>query len=223
MPIKLNLLAEAQAAEEMRRRDPVKRALIIGALLVGLMLLWASSLMLKSILATKEVDKIETQTNTRTNEYQVVVNSQRKSGEITRKLMALRSLATNRFLHGNILDALQHATADDVQMSHLKIDQTYLYIEEVKSKTNDDKVVPGKPAVSVENILVTIEAKDSCSSPGDQIGRFREVLTTNSYFQSVLGKTNEVRLVNYQPPQSSPDSRPFVLFTVECRYPERRR
>ena len=124
MPIKLNLLAEAQAAEEMRRRDPVKRALILGALLVGLMLLWASSLMLKSILATKEVDKIETQTNTRTNEYQVVVNSQRKSGEITRKLMALRSLATNRFLHGNILDALQHATADDVQMSHLKIDQT---------------------------------------------------------------------------------------------------
>ena len=27
MPIRINLLAEAQAAEEMRRRDPVKRAL----------------------------------------------------------------------------------------------------------------------------------------------------------------------------------------------------
>ena len=34
MPIHLNLLAEAQAAEELRRRDPVKRASFIGVSLV---------------------------------------------------------------------------------------------------------------------------------------------------------------------------------------------
>ena len=31
MPIRLNLLAEAQEAEEMRRQDPVKRALLVGS------------------------------------------------------------------------------------------------------------------------------------------------------------------------------------------------
>jgi len=42
MPIRLNLLAEAQAAEEARRRDPVKRAIWIGALLVSVVLVWSS-------------------------------------------------------------------------------------------------------------------------------------------------------------------------------------
>ena len=31
MPIRINLLAEQQAAEEARRRDPVKRALWVGS------------------------------------------------------------------------------------------------------------------------------------------------------------------------------------------------
>ncbi len=35
MPIRLNLLAEAQAAEEMRRRDPVKRALWLAGLIIA--------------------------------------------------------------------------------------------------------------------------------------------------------------------------------------------
>ena len=33
MPIRLNLLAEAQAAEDLRRRDPVKRALWLARLM----------------------------------------------------------------------------------------------------------------------------------------------------------------------------------------------
>lgn len=41
MPIRLNLLAEAQAMEEMRRRDPVKRAIWVGSLLVAVALAWA--------------------------------------------------------------------------------------------------------------------------------------------------------------------------------------
>ena len=40
------------------------------------MLLWASSLMLKGILASKEVVQIEAKINTRTNEYQAVIDSQ---------------------------------------------------------------------------------------------------------------------------------------------------
>ena len=41
MPIHINLLAEAQAAEELRRHDPVKRAIFIGISLVVVALMWS--------------------------------------------------------------------------------------------------------------------------------------------------------------------------------------
>lgn len=47
MPIRINLLAEAQAAEEMRRKDPVKRSIWIGGFIVFLTLLAALTLQLK--------------------------------------------------------------------------------------------------------------------------------------------------------------------------------
>ena len=51
MPIRINLLAEAQALEDLRRRDPVKRASWAGLLLVLLVLVWISSLQLKAMIA----------------------------------------------------------------------------------------------------------------------------------------------------------------------------
>src|SRR3989442_1567187 len=116
MPIRLNLLAEAQAIEDMRRRDPVKRAIWAGALLSSLMLVWSSSLQLKAMLANNEVGRVEGQMNTRKNEFQQVLENQKKTEEIRQKLAALQLLATNRFLQATLLNALQRATADDVQL-----------------------------------------------------------------------------------------------------------
>ena len=45
--IRVNLLAEQQETEELRRRDPVKRGLWAAALLVVLMLAWGGILGLK--------------------------------------------------------------------------------------------------------------------------------------------------------------------------------
>ncbi len=46
MPIKINLLAEAQHAEDLRRRDPVKRGIWISGFLVFLVLLYIAKLQL---------------------------------------------------------------------------------------------------------------------------------------------------------------------------------
>jgi hypothetical protein len=54
MPIRINLLAEAKAAEELRRHDPVKRVIFVGALAVALTLVWSSSLQLETMLAKKK-------------------------------------------------------------------------------------------------------------------------------------------------------------------------
>jgi len=38
MPIRINLLAEARALEELRRKDPVKRVAVVGILLFLLLI-----------------------------------------------------------------------------------------------------------------------------------------------------------------------------------------
>src|SRR5712671_1858812 len=156
MPIRLNLLAEAQAAAEMRRRDPVKRALWVSGLLIVLVLLWSGYLQLKAMLANGEVGRIESQMLTHTNQYQKVLSDQQKSSEIKQKLTALRQMTTNRFLNGNLLQALQRTTADDVQLVRLRVDQAYAYVEGTKTHTNDDRVIQGTPARATERLLITL-------------------------------------------------------------------
>ena len=55
MPIRINLLAEEQAAEEMRRRDPIKRALFAGAALAVLMLGWIGLTQMNVMAARREL------------------------------------------------------------------------------------------------------------------------------------------------------------------------
>jgi hypothetical protein len=224
MPIRLNLLAEAQAAEEQRRRDPVKRAVWIAALLIALMLGWASSLQLKALLAKQQLGKITDQMSACTNEYRKVVEGKARIADINRKLIALHSLSTNRFLYGNLMNALQQAVMDDIQLSSVKVDQNYVFVEATKSKTNDNAVIPGKPATSTERILITLEGSDSSASPGDQVTKFKEFLGKHSYFQSALGQTNQISLKSLSAPTISPDTgRAMVLFSLEARFPAKTR
>jgi hypothetical protein len=58
MPINLNLLAETQIAEDLRRRDPVKRAIYAGSFLVVLALVWWSSLLLEVVIKRSELNQI---------------------------------------------------------------------------------------------------------------------------------------------------------------------
>jgi predicted PurR-regulated permease PerM len=126
MPIRINLLAEAQALEDLRRRDPVKRAIAGGVILVLLVLAWSISIQLKVAMAHRELRNLNSQLSTRTNEFQQVLANQRQLIEANRKLSMLQSMATNRLLHGTLLNALQEATLDDVQLMRLRTDQAYV-------------------------------------------------------------------------------------------------
>jgi hypothetical protein len=226
MPIRLNLLAEVQAAEDMRRRDPVKRAIWVGALLAACMLAWSSYVWLNTMVANRNLSKIANQIGQRTNEFRVVMENQKKVEDIQKKLGQLNKLASSRFLQGNLLNALQQTTVDDVQVTHLAVKQEYVYTEEGKGKTNTEgKVTLGKPATVKESIAVTLEAKDSGAVPGDQVNPFKESIATNAYFLGALGRTNEVRLNFVSPPNPAGpnDPRPFRTFTLECRFPEKTR
>jgi hypothetical protein len=223
MPIRLNLLAEAQAAEEQRRRDPLKRALWGAALTISLMLVWSSSLFLKSMIANSQLSRIQGQMSARTNQYEHVLANQKSIEEIHHKLTALNQLSTNRFLNASLLNALQQITVEDVQLTRFKADQSYTFTDATKPRTNDDRVLPAKPATETEKITVTLEGNDF-SRGADQVNRYKEVLARNPYFRDGLAKTNGAGLKSLSAPQVSPATgKPFVLFTLECRYPERTR
>lgn len=228
MPIRLNLLAEAQAIEDMRRRDPVKRAIWAGALLSSLMLVWSSSLQLKAMMANNQVSRVEGQMAARNSEFQKVLENQKKTEEIRQKLAALQLLTTNRFLQATLLNALQKATAEDVQLIRVRTDQSYTYREETKARTNASVVTPAKPASVIEKIVLSLDGTDSSSNPGDQVNTFKQILGTNSYFREALGKTNVANLKSMSQPTVMPApgsaaGKASVQFTLECRYPEKTR
>jgi len=224
MPIRLNLLAEAQAAEEMRRRDPVKRLLWVAGILIAAMLTWSGWLQLKAMFAKNDLNRVVFRMSSHTNEYQKVSSALEKTQDIKRKLSALHQLAANRFLNGSLLDALQHTTVDDVQLLRVKIEQAYSSTEEMKSRTNEAQIViRGRPATANEKILITLEGIDSAPVPGDQINHFKEAVAANPWFRAMT-RTNAVSLKNLSPPQISPlTGKPSVTFTLECRLPEKTR
>ncbi len=222
MPIRLNLLAEAQAAEEERRRDPVKRAVWVAVLIVVAILVWSSSLQLKAILVNSEVSRLEGQVTSHANDYRVVLDNQNTITDINHKLAALRRLSANRLLNGTLLNALQQTTVPEVQLLRFRVEQTYLCLEGTKGRTNENNVfVPGKPPANTERILLTLEGADASPNPGDQLNKYKDALATNTYLKQVLSKTNVINLKNLAPPQVSPvTGKRSVIFTFECRYPE---
>ena len=220
MPIRINLLAEAKAAEELRRHDPVKRVIFCGAFLVALTLVWSSSLLLEGVLAKKAVTDRRTEIETRTNEYQHMVISQQKTIEVKQKLEAVQKWTDSRFLQGNLLSALQQAHVDSVRLTRLRVDQKYLYKEGTLPQNNANGVIPGRPGTVTEKIVVSLEARDSSANPGDQVNKMKDAVANQPYFKAALNKTNGVQLVNLSAPQLSSDGRPYVLFTLECNFPE---
>jgi hypothetical protein len=224
MPFRLNLLAEAQAAEDMRRRDPVKRAIWGGVLLLACLLVWSSSVQLKAMLANSDLSRVEAQLGSHTNAYQQVIAHEARASEIKARVGALKLLAANRFLNGTLLNALQQTTAPDVQLIRMHVEQTYAISAATRPSTNNNRVTPGRPASSTENIVLTLEGNDTSPNPGDQISKLKDAIACNAYFKDSLARTNPVTLKSLSSLEVAPLSgTPCVLFTLECRYAERSR
>jgi hypothetical protein len=223
MPIRLNLLAESQALEDMRRRDPVKRALVVGVILVSIMVLWSASLGFKAIAYKREISTLDTLMQTHADQNKEVMNNVKQISEITQKLAALDELSTNRFLIANLLNALQQSTLKDIQLARLKLDDNLIYNEEVKPGGSH----PPRPASVTEKPLLTLDARDSCANPGDLIPKFQEKIASATYFDAMLNKADQQRVhlrdASYGAKQMGIDGKIFQPFSLECRFKEKTR
>ncbi len=224
MPIRINLLAEAQAAEEVRRRDPVKRAGLVAVCLVVMVLVWMSSLQVKILADNSHLGNLQAKLSSRTNDYVQILNNKKKLVEVREQLAALNRLAANRFLHATLLNSLLHASVEGIQITRLHTDQGFDVTAEVKLYMEGNKVVvAAKPATSTEKIRLLLDAKDTSANPGnEQINKFKETLAQTAYFQAQHISTNNVLLKNLSTPQLDNESgKPYVLFNLECLYPDR--
>ncbi|HUA67650.1 MAG TPA: hypothetical protein VMA13_03805 [Candidatus Saccharimonadales bacterium] len=222
MAIKINLLAEARAAEDLRRRDPAKRCAYGGVLLVVLFLVWYSAKLAERMMAEETLTNVQSQILQLTNEYSDVTVNLNKISETKKKLAALQQWSNSRFLQGNLLNALQKtAIVPGVQLTHLNVDQDYTSMEGTPGRGSGDHADTGRSATVAEKIDVSLNARDSGANPGDQVNKFKEALMNQPYFQAVLDKTNGIQLTYLSAPQTDPNGKPYVLFTLDCRYSDR--
>jgi hypothetical protein len=217
MPIRINLLAEAQELEEMRRRDPVKRAIWAGVVIGAVLLSYSCWLQLRATVAGRDLHHIENQIGSRSNEFRLVVEGKKKLDEVDDKLLRLKQLAAYRMLNGTLLNALQQTTVDDVQLTRINTQHSYTFVEGTKSRTNEDRVIAGRPSTVTEKVVLTLEAKDTGTDSGSQVNRFKAAITDSPYFQPLLNRTNEVHMTKYEAQQVP------VTFAIEIRFPDRMR
>lgn len=218
MPIRINLLAEAQAEEDLRRRDPVKRAIFIGSFLVALSLVWFSSIWLTYVVVNQKLNSIKGNIQAHSNDYNLVKANLKKIDDVQKRMDALDQLSAARFLQGNLLNALQQTYVPNVQLNRLKLDQSYTATAATPAKTNNLVVVPAKPASVTEHIMLTMDAKDFSPNPGDQVNHFKDALLKQDYFKPLIDPATGIRLSGLSALQTPVDSKPYVLFTVECRF-----
>jgi len=220
MPIHINLLAESQAAEELRLRDPVKRAVMAGVLLVLAALVWGSMVALNAYQSQQRIVGIQLSINAKTNVYQRVVTDQKKLSAIQAKQASLQKLQAARFLQGNLLNALQHATVDSVQLTRIRVEQNYFLTAGTDTQTSGEHAAAGRPATARERIIVHLDARDFSANPGDQVNKFKETIAKQAYFQAMLDKTNGVQLAGPPAASQTDSGKPCVTFTLDCFFTE---
>src|ERR1700733_11350088 len=158
MAIRINLLAEEQAAEEMRRKNPVKLAIWVGCFLVAVVLLWVLELQLEIGVSKKTSNALEQSWKDDNARYAAVTNNIAKGAQMELKLAALDRLATNRFFWAPMLNALQQTMIDDINVIHITGVQKYAK-EDAKfiGAGASAKRVPG---AVIESTSLFIDAKD---------------------------------------------------------------
>jgi hypothetical protein len=222
MPIRINLLAESQIAEEMRRRDPVKRAVWIGAFVVAVTLIGALSLQLK--IAAVRLQMSFTETSWKGIEVKVkqVEEQRRLVNGLQQKLSAIDQFTTNRLLWASVLNALQGSTVENVQLVRIKTEQQFVLNEGTKPRTNGTVIVPGRAATVTERAVLTVDGKDWSARQADQVPRYKDSLVTVPYFVEHLQTTNKAQLTSLSAPQLD-GTRAYVGFALQLFFQEKER
>lgn len=228
MPIRINLLAEAQAAEEARRRDPVKRAIWVAGVLIVLMLGWGGVEFSKAMLANSEFQNEEKKWQAMAGEHGLVRTNELRVAELEKKINALNHLSTNRFLWANALNAMQQVLTDrmasQLQFSRFSGNNVYVPIEGTPPRKQDNRTIPGKAAQSIEQISLVMEVKDYGNQLDQNFLELKKAIFNVPFFKTNLGTIDAIKLKHLnQNQEPDAEGKPYFTFVLECLLPEKKR
>jgi hypothetical protein len=126
MPIRINLLAEQQAAEEARRKDPVKRAIWIGSILIFATIVWAMVEHMELKARRAELANLDTQFKKADEAGRRVRDRIAEASELEDRIRALDKYSTNRVLWASVLDAFQKASMEQIRFKNIDSNQRYV-------------------------------------------------------------------------------------------------
>lgn len=227
MPVRINLLSDAIAAEAERRNDPVKRAIWVGVFGVFLVTLWYTTLLFEQMIASSNLTEKKSEwarLEPSNKELKLTSNGIRDGID---KINALNRLATNRFLWAPVLNALQYSmVGDSVQLVKLNGSQTYQLLEPPKEtkKPNVKKKKKEQPASSIEKTMITLDARDYGKQNEQNFKAFIAAMGQSEFFKENL-HSDGLKLAKLLPPtqESGNADKAFTQFTVECKFPEKER
>jgi hypothetical protein len=148
MPIHINLLAEQQAAEESRRRDPIKRAIFGGSVLTLLVVAWMGITQLKVRAARSELATCNLRLKNLEESTKQARATQIAALDSESRLKALDHYTANRFFWGTFLDELQHSAVDHVRLTEILANQKYASADTAKFFTTNLTVSYTPPSAS---------------------------------------------------------------------------
>ncbi len=125
MPIRINLLAEEQAAEEVRRKDPVKRVIWGAVLLVFLFVAWIGVLQMQTAAGRSTLEDYENRLKRIEEASKQVRTDRTLATDIDRRMSSLEVYSSNRFFWATALNAFQLATMDNVRIVEFNASQKY--------------------------------------------------------------------------------------------------
>lgn len=215
MPIKINLLAEEQANEELRRRDPVKRAGMAAGAVVALVLLWAGVNWFGLMGLSKQLEGLNAELAELEKPAKDAKASQKKIRDTEYKMEMLKKMSAARPLWAPVLDTLQRSVMEDVQVLRIKADQIY-QVTPAFVPPRGSTLKP-KPATSKQLITMTIEAQDN-SERLDSYNRLREQLA--SALKTHMGTNGTVSLKTLNQARENEDGKKYLTFSLECSFTE---
>jgi type IV pilus assembly protein PilM len=219
----LNLLAEQVEAAEWRRRDPVRRAIwLVGAAMLA-MGLWAGWLMWQLQQTEESVRESNEQIRVLQESPGQPLLDMRMASDLEARIAALATHGIQRFLIGNVLNALQFMRVPQIQLYRLEIDRVTVRTEPTKRRARRGQEIeePVQKAKVTEHFVVRIHGKNY----GDerQIEQLFQQLRTNEQFRGWLDRNHPPVLTEMMERQVDPSNprQGFARFGIECRFKER--
>lgn len=218
MPIQINLLAEQQYAEELRRRDPVKRGYWIAGLVVSLVLVYILFLGLMIWHVQSQVAALKGIQPNQTKILELKAN-QTSTTNLSKTLITLTNLSTNRFLVGNMLNAMQVSMVDKIQITKIALRQNFDIVNVVKT-VNEKKITESS---RIEKLKLIVDGKCFASVSEQTINSYIQSIRSNDFFRYYFPSQTNIEPKNISSIQTDLNdaTKKYVTFSLECVMPDK--